>query len=60
MELAGAAEDKAAQCACAPKRRASRASRQGSQGRGWLPVSGIGGALIYALQGVDRGAIPRN
>ena len=59
VELAGAAGDRAGSMrlrADAP--RVTRISRKVLMGAGLVAGIGIGGALIYALQGVDRGGQP--
>lgn len=59
IELAGAAGDRAGSMrlrADAP--RVTRISRKVLMGAGLVAGIGIGGALIYALQGVDRGGQP--
>ena len=59
VELAGAASDGAGSMrlrADAP--RVTRISRKVLMGAGLVAGIGIGGALIYALQGVDRGGQP--
>lgn len=59
MELAGSVDDKAGSMRLrAETPRVTRISRKVLLGAGLVAGVGIGGALIYALQGVDRGGQP--
>ena len=59
MELTGAVDDKAGSMRLrAEAPRVTRISRKVLMGAGLVAGIGIGGALIYALQGVDRGGQP--
>jgi type IV secretion system protein VirB10 len=59
MELAGTADDKVGSMRLrAETPRVTRISRKVLIGAGVVAGIGIGGALIYALQGVDRGSQP--
>ena len=59
MELAGAADDKAGSMRLrAEAPRVTRISRKVLMGAGVVAGIGIGGALIYALKGADRGGQP--
>ncbi len=59
MELAGSADDKPGSMRLRTKPpRVTRISRKVLMGAGLVAGIGIGGALIYALQGVDRGGQP--
>ncbi|CAH1653163.1 Conjugation TrbI-like protein [Hyphomicrobiales bacterium] len=59
MELAGAADDKAGSMRLrAEAPRVTRISRKVLMGAGMVAGIGIGSALIYALQGVDRSVQP--
>ena len=56
VELAGAADDRAGSMRLrAEAPRVTRISRKVLMGAGMVAGIGIGGAMIYALQGVDRG-----